>query len=151
MQLKTQTEYAVRTLIYLAGKHDWTSIKETASSVGVAESYLPRVVKLLRGAGWVTTSAGATGGMRLVGKTELISLLDVMQVTENAMQICRCMEDQAYCRWYQDGSCPVYGTYTLFQNVMERYFASITIADLLEPDKDGQLESKLRNVLRGTS
>ena len=151
MQLKTQTDYAVRTLIYLAGKRDWTSIKETASSVGVAESYLPRIVRLLREAGWITTSAGAMGGMRLVGKTEDISLLDVMKITETAMQICRCMEDHEYCRWYHSGSCPVYGTYTFFQNVMERYFASITIADLLEPDKDGQLENKLRDVLREMS
>ena len=97
MQLKMQTDYAIRVLLYLAGRREPAVTKEMASALGISEGYLPKVTQRLRRAGWVSSSAGVAGGFQLIEDPGKITLYDVMRVTEDTVQINRCLEGDGYC------------------------------------------------------
>lgn len=132
MQLKTQTDYAIRVLLYLASKKVCVSTKEICASLGIAENYMP--TRPLRDKGWISSSYGAMGGYTLIRNPKEITLLDVMEVMEDTVKMNRCLEGDEYCSRFAVGYCQVHKIYKTFQNFYEWYFSSITIADLLTPE-----------------
>ena len=55
MNLKTQTDYALRTLIYLAYKDDQTPVEEIANAYGISKDHLVKVVQLLVRLGYLVS------------------------------------------------------------------------------------------------
>ena len=51
MQLKLTTDYAIRTIVYLATQSGITSVAEIGSKMGISENYLMKVLKALKDAG----------------------------------------------------------------------------------------------------
>lgn len=151
MKIKMQTDYAIRILIYLSDKQEKVVTKEMASALGISEYYLPKITQRLRNAGILGSSAGTTGGFVLLRKPEDITLFDVMQVMEDTVKFNRCLEDDEYCSRYATKTCPVHGVFQVFQNMMEWYFSSLTIQDLLKPKKESMydgLPEKLADLIR---
>ena len=57
MQLKLTTDYAIRTIVYLATQSGITSVAEIGSKMGISENYLMKVLKGIErcGAGsWIS-------------------------------------------------------------------------------------------------
>lgn len=131
MQLKTQTDYAIRILLCLSQSDSSVVSKELAQSLGIRENYLPKITQRLRQVGWVESTSGTRGGFRLMVKPEDISLLDVMRVMEDSVCINRCLEKDGYCSRHATGTCPVHQVYRVVQKGLEEYFASVTLAALL--------------------
>ena len=62
MQLKLTTDYAIRTVVYLATQSGITSVAEIGSKMGISENYLMKVLKALKDAGLVAGYQGKRGG-----------------------------------------------------------------------------------------
>lgn len=131
MQLKTQTDYAIRILLCLSQATTPVVARELSQTLGITENYLPKITQQLRRVGWVESISGINGGFRLLAKPEDISLLDVMRVMESSVCINRCLEKDGYCSRHATSTCPVCRVYGRFQKQMEEYFSSITLASLL--------------------
>lgn len=131
MQLKTQTDYAIRILLCLSQATTPVVARELSQTLGITENYLPKITQQLRRVGWVESISGINGGFRLLAKPEDISLLDVMRVMESSVCINRCLEKDGYCSRHATSTCPVCRVYGQFQKQMEEYFSSITLASLL--------------------
>ncbi len=132
MQLKMQTDYAIRVLLYLASKDGYSATKEMSSALGISEHYLPKITKRLRKAGWISSYAGVTGGFQLTKEPVDITIYDVMNAMEHTVQLNRCLEDDRYCSRYAIDTCPVHKVYEVFQELTEQYFSSAAISDLLK-------------------
>ena len=66
MRLTQLTDYAMRLLIYLAQRPErLCTIAEVAGSYGISETHMMKVTHQLGLAGWITTTRGKGGGMRL--------------------------------------------------------------------------------------
>lgn len=148
MKIKMQTDYAIRILIYLSGKHGNVVTKEMASALGISEYYLPKITQRLRNAGIIASSAGTTGGFLLLREPQHITLFDVMKVMEDTVKFNRCLEDDDYCSRYATKTCPVHKTFAIFQNITEWYFSSLTIHDLLQTDQ-ASIYSELLEEMAG--
>lgn len=131
VQLKTQTDYAIRILLYLAQADSSVVSKELSQSLGINETYLPKITQRLRQVGWVESTCGIRGGFHLLIKPEDISLLDVMRVMEDSIYINRCLEKDGYCSCDAIQICPVCQEYGTFQKGLEEYFASVALDTLL--------------------
>ncbi|QOV18121.1 Rrf2 family transcriptional regulator [Blautia liquoris] len=134
MQLKTQTDYAIRVLLYLAENKSCVSRKEMCTNLGIAETYLTVIVKVLRQKGWVSSTYGPNGGYYLICNPQNISLLDIMDVTEDSIKMNRCLEEDQYCSRNAVDYCPVHKMYDFFQDYFENCFSSVTIQDIIDPD-----------------
>jgi Rrf2 family nitric oxide-sensitive transcriptional repressor len=85
MKLTTFTDYCLRVLIYLGADPDRrATIAQIATSFGISESHLMKVVHFLGKQGWVATVRGKGGGMTLGAPAESICLGEVVRATEGS-------------------------------------------------------------------
>lgn len=137
MQMKTRTDYAIRILLHLSRDRAIVVGKELSQTLGIAETYLPKIIQQLRQAGWVESTCGVHGGFRLLARPGEITLLDVMRVMERSVYVSRCLEKDRSCGGDVEENCPVHRIYLDFQHITEWYFSAITLADLVGgADKD---------------
>src|SRR5512140_1251607 len=83
MRLTKQTSYALRILIHCAlsgGKH--VKAADIAAEHGITEFNVAKIVPILVRGGFITTSRGRTGGLKLARRPEEIGIGDVIRVTE---------------------------------------------------------------------
>ncbi|MBL8644682.1 MAG: Rrf2 family transcriptional regulator [Rhodospirillaceae bacterium] len=126
MRLTRYTDYSLRVLIYLAARGDEpASIQDIAKAYGISYNHLMKVVNALAHHGFVETTRGRKGGIRLAHPAAKIGVGDVVRKTEDGMDLAEC------------GSCviaPACGLTPVLAkgvNAMLRVFDDYTIADFM--------------------
>ncbi len=99
MQLTLFTDYALRSLIFLASKPDEnSSVKEIAEHYGISRNHLVKVVHKMSTLGMVESSKGKGGGIKLAHDPAAMRLGDIVKKMEN-MDIVECFNrDLNTCR-----------------------------------------------------
>ncbi|CAK6712578.1 DNA-binding transcriptional regulator [Vibrio harveyi] len=84
MQLTSFTDYALRTLIYLASlpKDELTNITEVTDLFGVSRNHMVKVINRLGQLGYVHTVRGKNGGIRLMEAPQDITVGGVVRDLE---------------------------------------------------------------------
>jgi len=91
MKLTRYSDYALRVLTYLASHDDRrASIREIAERYRISENHLMKVVHDLGRAGFIATSRGRGGGLRLARPAGEIVLGDVVRHTEDSFDLVDC-------------------------------------------------------------
>ena len=133
MRLTTFTDYSLRVLMYL-GVHSAhvATIREIAVAHGVSENHLMKVVQELGRRGYVDTTRGKGGGLRLARAPEAINLGDVVRETEDDNAFVECFDSAANaCRIAP--ACRLTG---VLRSALAAFFATLdgyTLADLIAP------------------
>nr|WP_294492800.1 Rrf2 family transcriptional regulator [uncultured Mediterraneibacter sp.] len=140
MQLKLTTDYAVRTLMYLAGRRGVVPIAEIAEAMDIPEKYLNRIGLSLRDEGMIVTHRGKNGGYSLGKEPENIRLYDVVLLVEGTVAINRCLEKDDYCERSSARYCTVYKCYSVMQKKWENFLRGVTIAGLLLETSEEEIE-----------
>lgn len=131
MRLTRHTDYALRTLQYLAMHGDGASrIEDIARRMGMPPDHVAKVVARLAALGYVATSRGRVGGVRLSRPADAIVIGDVVRATEDNLELVECFDP------IRNG-CPIAPACALapalgaaldaFFDVLDRY----TLADLV--------------------
>ena len=87
MKISAKTEYACIAMLELAeryGSGEPIRIRSIADEHGVPARFLVQILLQLKGAGFVASTRGASGGYQLVKPPDEISLGEVMSVIEGA-------------------------------------------------------------------
>lgn len=95
MRLTNYSDYALRTLMYLAVMPDATklaTISEIADSYQISKSHLTKVIHQLAQLGFIESVRGKNGGIRLGRPAEQINLGDVVRQTEPDFDVVPCFE-----------------------------------------------------------
>ena len=85
MRVSAKTEYACLAMLELAahyGSRGPLRIRSIAEEHGIPSRFLVQILLQLKGAGFVASTRGASGGYRLIKPPEEISLGEVMAVIE---------------------------------------------------------------------
>ena len=91
MRLTTYTDYALRTLMYLAANRDrLVTIQDIADAHDIAKNHLTKVVHQLGILGVVESLRGRNGGLRLGKEPELINIGAVVRSTEPDFYMAEC-------------------------------------------------------------
>lgn len=123
MQVTQFTDYAVRTLIYLAGQGDRRStVEEIAAQMHVSASHLTKVVHRLGRLGVVETLRGRRGGLRLHRPASEISLGWLFRQTEDNLALADCFQPSG-C------DCPLAGTCRMTGILQEAVKAFLAVLD----------------------
>lgn len=135
MRLTQWTDYTLRVLMYCAACLDRSkpvTITEIAESYGISRSHLTKIVQQLAARGWLETTRGRGGGMRLLVSAKDIGLGDVVRATETDFAMVECFEPALnQCRLTQH--CRLKG---VLNQATQSYLAvldGVTLADLVAP------------------
>ena len=134
IQLTMTTDYALRCMLYLAGKEGLSSSTEIGEAVGLNKIFVQKVLRILRDAGLVTSTHGVTGGYRLAKRAKEIVLLDIILLFEKTMKINRCLEPDGLCK--RNEACPMHVYYEELQMTLESFFGRDTLQDVIDYGKN---------------
>lgn len=117
MRLTSYTDYALRTLMYLALNRDrLVTIQDIADAHQVAKNHLTKVVHHLGMLGLVETVRGRNGGLRLGMEPDKINVGDVVRSTESDFFIAECFGQE-------NGGC-IYSASCALKGVLGRATAA---------------------------
>ena len=134
MRLTNFTDYTLRVLIYLGVHRDdgrLATIVDIANAYEISENHLMKIVHHLAKQGYVETTRGKGGGMRLARSPEQINVGDVVRGAEEDMAVVEC---------FQEGNCncpivPACALRGILGRAMRAFFEVLdghTLADLLQ-------------------
>jgi Rrf2 family nitric oxide-sensitive transcriptional repressor len=93
MRLTAFTDYSLRVLIHLAAEPGRrATVAEISTAFDVKPNHLTKVVHHLGRCGWVETTRGKGGGLRLAKPAEDICIGDVVRDTEGQARPAECFE-----------------------------------------------------------
>ena len=132
MKLSTKGRYGLRILLDVAlhGGEAPRLAREIASSQGISEKYISRLIIALRRAGLVVSVRGAKGGYRLGRFPEAITLLDVVEAMEGRISLVACVQKPGICS--KVVTCPARKAWVGVNAKIRAAFAETTLADILE-------------------
>ncbi len=92
MKFSTRARYGLRAVIDLAlcGEGESVSIGSIAGRQNISVRYLEQLMALLKKAGIVESSRGASGGYRLARPMEEISVGDILRALEGSLEAAAC-------------------------------------------------------------
>lgn len=136
MRLTQWTDYTLRVLMYCAAsqaRSQPVTITEIADSHGISRSHLTKIVQELGARGWLETTRGRGGGMRLLKPAGEICLGEVVRATETDFAMVECFEPALnQCRLSQH--CHLR---SVLATATQSYLAvldGVTLADLVAAD-----------------
>lgn len=93
MRLTSYTDYSLRVLMYLAqNPNNFTTISELSNFYKISRNHLVKVVHNLGLLGYVETTRGRTGGIRLAKAAKKIKLGEVIKQTEPDANLLSCLD-----------------------------------------------------------
>lgn len=93
MQLTMFTDYGLRTLMFLAAHPErLCSVKEVSEAYSISRHHLVKVVHRLSQLGYIDSSKGKGGGIRLAKAPEKLKLGELIMALEPNMNIVECFD-----------------------------------------------------------
>lgn len=136
--ISTRGRYALSVMIDLAEHQTdgYIPLKEIAERQEISEKYLENILKTLVQHKLLTGLRGKGGGYRLTRSPESYTVGSILRLTEVGMAPVACLESDAPpCP--RVASCRTLPVWKKFYAMMNEYFDSVTIADLLVFDNAG--------------
>ncbi len=130
MLVTRETDYAVRTVLYLARNGTrMASVTEIAHAMQIPKSFLAKILQRLVRSHILASMRGVRGGFMLALKPSEISLLDIMESVQGPAGINVCAIDSRRCRL--SNTCSVHPVWVQIRKDVERRLKTQTIAKLL--------------------
>lgn len=135
MRLTQWTDFTLRVLMYCAACHERAqpvTITEVAQAYGISRSHLTKIVQDLSARGYLETTRGRGGGMRLMRPAKEINVGAVVRATESDFVVVECFDPQNnQCRL--SSHCRLQ---SVLGQAMQSFFAvldALTLEDLMVP------------------
>lgn len=129
MPLTTQTDFALRTLMFLATKRERTTAAQVAQLYGISTNHLSKVVNLLSRLGYVRSIRGIGGGIELARHPEDIVLGEVIEAFEGNMHLLECVSTDNVCAI--QSFCKLKRVLAEAERVQLEYLNSVTLIDVV--------------------
>jgi Rrf2 family transcriptional regulator, nitric oxide-sensitive transcriptional repressor len=101
MYLTLHTDYALRTLVFLAARNnELSTTNEISEAYGISRNHLVRVVQTLARNGFLNVMPGRSGGMQLALSPDKINIGKVFRASEPSLKIVECFDPET-------NTCPI--------------------------------------------
>lgn len=128
MRLTMQTDFALRTLMYLAATTERATVADVAQLFGISASHIAKVVNRLARLKYVRSIRGIGGGIELARDPDEICLGTVVQEFEGNMHLLECVTTDDVCAI--ESFCKLKGVLAEAERVQLEYLNGVTLADV---------------------
>jgi Rrf2 family nitric oxide-sensitive transcriptional repressor len=129
MMLKMQTDFALRTLIYLAHVGGQAPVQDVAEAYGISKDHLFKVVQQLVRLGFVLSRPGRRGGIRLALDAAEINCGAVVAGFEGRHGLLPCVKDASHC--ILEPGCVLRVALIKAEDALYGVLERLTIADVI--------------------
>ena len=147
MEISRKTDYALRTLAYLASQPNKVlSVRMASEKNAIPYSFARSIQHELVKAGMIESVRGAAGGMRLIVDPKEVTLLQIVETMQGPVRIATC--DTAGC---ENGVCErmeTCGFNPIWRGackMLNEYFSSVTLHDIITGEKAPTLTSNFND------
>ena len=133
MALTLQTDYALRTLMYLAVQSQRARISEVSRLFGISNAHVAKVVNQLARLGVVRSIRGAGGGIELAQAADQIRLGQVIVAFEGKMKLLDCVDTQGVC--VIESFCKLKKVLVEAERLQAEYLDQVTLADVVPTNR----------------
>lgn len=135
MRLTLYTDYSLRALLYLADHEDRiVTVVELADFYKISRNHLVKVIHNLSLSGYILTTRGRNGGLKLARPAQEISIGEVVRSTEPDFDLLECFNpvtDKCVITHSCGLKSVIFKAQTTFLDELDKY----TLADLSKPAK----------------
>ncbi|MDE5779655.1 MAG: Rrf2 family transcriptional regulator [Lachnospiraceae bacterium] len=139
MKISTRGRYAIRVLLDLSehAAGEYIPLSDIAKRQEISEKYLEAIVSMLVKNGFLIALRGKGGGYKLTKRPEEYSIGSILKITEGSFAPVACLEQKPN-QCGRVAHCKTLKMWEGLQQLIEDYFANITIRDLLDngPEAD---------------
>lgn len=128
MPLTTQTDYGLRTLMYLTARSGRATVADVAGLFGISANHVAKVVNLLARCGYLRSVRGIGGGIELARSPEDIRVGEVVQRLEGNLHLLECVATENVCTI--QSYCKLKGVLAEAERRQLEYLNSVTLADV---------------------
>jgi Rrf2 family nitric oxide-sensitive transcriptional repressor len=135
LRLALHTDYALRTLLYLASRPGRAKVNDVAEFYQISANHLGKVVHQLGRRGYVRNVRGPGGGIELAREPERISVGEVVRdFEERNIHLLECVDTPRVCV-IQPG-CTLRGVLAEAERRQMEYLDGVTLQSLLPAKGD---------------
>jgi Rrf2 family transcriptional regulator, nitric oxide-sensitive transcriptional repressor len=131
MRLALQTDYALRTLIYLAGHPGRASVAQVAEFFRISKDHVAKVVQSLVRQTYIRSIRGIGGGIELARKPDEIKIGEVILAFEGNLHLLECIGVENVCT-IQPG-CRLRTVLAHAERLQLDYLNSVKLSDVVRP------------------
>lgn len=130
MRLSVQTDYALRTLMFLAVKDGHHSIAAIATAYGISKNHLMKVAQRLTAEGFVESVRGRSGGLKLAHAPDRLNVGAIVRAMEDTGTFVECF-DPATNSCVVTPACSLRHALAGALEAFSRHLDQFSIADLV--------------------
>jgi len=132
MQFTQKIEYAVRGLTYLARKpkDEVVFVSEIAKEQGIPRDFLAKIFQKLAKHKILASKRGKEGGFIFKKKPKVISVYDIIKITEGEVAINKCLEEGSKCS--AGSKCKMFKVWEKAQSQMTDVFKKTKLSHLIK-------------------
>lgn len=133
MRLSLQTDYALRTLMYLATRSERATVAQVSDLYRIPSNHVAKVVNQLGRLGYIRSIRGIGGGIELAREPSEIRLGEVILAFEGNMHLLQCVGASGVC--VIESFCALKGVLAKAERVQMEYLNGVTLADVMPTRK----------------
>ena len=135
MKISTKGRYAIRVMLDLAkqGSGEYIPLLDIAKRQDISEKYLESIVAVLSKNDFLMSLRGKGGGYKLVKRAEEYTVGSILKLVEGSFAPVACLEKKPN-RCERSAECETLKMWEGLEKLLEEYFGSITLADLMEQE-----------------
>ena len=138
MMISTKGRYALRVMVDMAEHQTegYLPLKEIAQRQEISEKYLESIIKVLVQQKFLAGLRGKGGGYRLTRAPETYTVGSILRLTEGNLAPVACLGEGAE-QCSRASRCRTLPMWKKLDGLIQDFFDSITIADLMGSDQPG--------------
>jgi Rrf2 family nitric oxide-sensitive transcriptional repressor len=131
MRLALHTDYALRTLMYLAARGRRARVDDIAGFFAISAHHVAKVVQQLARLGFVRSHRGAGGGLELARPAADIRVGEVITAMEGNTHLLECVGTDDVC--VIQAACRLRHVLAKAERLQMDYLDNVRLADLVRP------------------
>ncbi len=131
LRISKMTDYAILAMVELAREGGRLSAHRLAERIHVETPTVSKVLKLLAGAGLVSSTRGANGGYRVAKAAGEINVAEIIAAIEGPIAMTECSVEQGLCS--VEHSCSMRSNWQRISLAVQRALGDVSLAEMTMP------------------